>query len=186
MTTFDEVENDDEEFDDDDEAISGSIQDLEDRLDAEARKIDPSMDDDEEDIDEDLDFETYVAEDVAFLVGALATIADPVAHKTIKTTFREGLVDESMTSKEQVADLCRSETMGPRRRSRLELAGLLSNGLRGASGGNRAIAGARVPRSKYRYEDRYDEGEPPPDIPATAPIRNAQSKAGKERSVLVR
>jgi hypothetical protein len=179
---FDEVDNDDEEFHDDDEAISGSIQDLEDRLDAEAlEQLDPSMDDDEEDIDEDMDVETCVAEDVAFFVGALATIADPVAHNTIKTAFREGLVDESMTSKEQVAErYAEAKQWVPDEEVdwnwldyyRMDYEEHLEET-------GQSPAPARVPRSKYRYEDRYDEGEPPPDIPATAPIRNAHSKVGR-------
>jgi hypothetical protein len=34
-------------------------------------------------------------------------------------------------------------------------------------------------RPKYRYEDRYEEGEPPPDTPATIPIRNTEAKLGR-------
>ena len=179
---FDEVDTDDEEFDDDDETLSGNIQDLEERLDAQALEhLDPGMDDDEEDIDEDLDVETYVAEDVAFLVGALATIADPVARSTIKAAFREGLVDESMTSKEQVAERYAEakewvadeegdwnwlDNYRMDYEEHLEEIGHLPRP-------------AEVPRPKYRYQDRYDEGEPPSDIPATAPIRNAHSKLGR-------
>ena len=143
--------------------------------------LDPGMDDDEENIDEDLDVETYVAEDVAFLVGALATIADPVARSTIKAAFREGLVDESMTSKEQVAERYAEakewvadeegdwnwlDNYRMDYEEHLEEIGHLPRP-------------AEVPRPKYRYQDRYDEGEPPSDIPATAPIRNAHSKLGR-------
>ena len=38
------------------------------------------------------------------------------------------------------------------------------------------------PREKYRYQDRYDEGDPPADIPATDPIRNAGPRTRRNDS----
>ena len=171
-----------DEIDEDDEAISGSIQDEEDRLDSLALEdLGAGTDDDEEDMDEDLDVETYIAEDVAFLVGALATIADPAAHGTIKTAFREGLVDESMTTKEQVAE---RYAQAKKWVAAEEIDWTWLDGYRLDYEEHLEAIGqlpspARSPKQKYRYEDRYDEGEPPPDIPATAPIRNTKAKLGR-------
>ena len=38
---------------------------------------------------------------------------------------------------------------------------------------------ATKPRPKYRYQDRYDEGEPPADFPVTEPIRNTGPRVGR-------
>jgi hypothetical protein len=183
--SYEDFVDEDEQFDEideDDEGISGSIQDEEDRLDSLALEdLGAGTDDDEEDMDEDLDVETYIAEDVAFLVGALATIADPAAHGTIKTAFREGLVDESMTSKEQVAE---RYAQAKKWVAAEEIDWTWLDGYRLDYEEHLEAIGqlpppAQVPRTKYRYEDRYDEGEPPPDIPAIAPIRNTQPKLGR-------
>jgi hypothetical protein len=163
--------DDEEEFDeldeDDGEAISDIVGDEEDELETEAHEdSDSSTTDDEE----DFDVETDIAEEVAFVVGALATVADPAAHDTIITAFREGLVDESITSKKRVdqgyAEAAEFTHEGKTDWNWLEQIG-------------HSAPPAQVPRAKYRYEDRYDEGEPPPDIPAIAPIRNTQPKLGR-------
>jgi hypothetical protein len=142
---------------------------------------DPDTTGDEEDIDDDLeeefDVETSVAEEVAFVVGAMAIIADPAARDTIMTAFREGLVDESTTSKKRV-DEHYAEAEEPIDEGEVEWNWLDSYRADYEEMGHSAPP-AQVPRTKYRYEDRYDEGEPPPDIPAIAPIRNTQPKLGR-------
>ncbi|HEX3448039.1 MAG TPA: SEC-C domain-containing protein [Isosphaeraceae bacterium] len=177
---------DDDEFDefdeDDDEVISDIVGDEEHEIESEAYEdSDPDTTGDEEDIDDDLeeefDVETSIAEEVAFVVGAMAIIADPAARDTIMTAFREGLVDESTTSKKRV-DEHYAEAEEPIDEGEVEWNWLDSYRADYEEMGHSAPP-AHVPRTKYRYEDRYDEGEPPPDIPAIAPIRNTQPKLGR-------
>jgi hypothetical protein len=177
--------DEEEEFDgadDDDDAISDIAHDEEDALDSKAfENSGPDTDDVDEDFDDDLDVdsevETFIAEDVAFVVGALATIADPVAHDAIMTAFREGLVDESTTSKKRV-DKHYAEAEEPIDAEAIEW-NWLDSYRADYDEMAQAAPPAQLPRTKYRYEDRYDEGEPPADVPATAPIRNTQAKLGR-------
>jgi hypothetical protein len=131
-----------------------------------------------DDLEEDFEVETFIAEDLAFVVGALAIVADPVAHDTIMTAFREGLVDESTTSKKRV-DESYAEAEEHSDDEQIDWNWLENYRLDYEEHleeiGQSALP-AQVPRTKYRYEDRYDEGEPPADVPATAPIRNTQAK----------
>jgi hypothetical protein len=175
----DDLVDDDEEFDEDDgAAISDIVGDEEDELETGAHEdSDTSTTGDEE----DFDVETDIAEEVAFVVGALAIVADPAAHDTIITAFREGLVDESITSKKRVdqgyAEAAEFTHEGKTDWNWLDSYREDYEYYLEAIGPS--TPPAQGPRAKYRYEDRYDEGEPPPDIPAIAPIRNTQPKLGR-------
>jgi SEC-C motif len=178
----DDLVDDEEEFDeldeDDGEVISDIVCDEEDELETGAHEdSDSSTTGDEE----DFDVETDIAQEVAFVVGALATFADPAAHDTIITAFREGLVDESITSKKSVdqgyAEAAEFTHEGETDWNWLDSYREDYEYYLEQIG--QSTPPAQVPRTKYRYEDRYDEGEPPPDIPAIAPIRNTQPKLGR-------
>jgi SEC-C motif len=60
------------------------------------------LDDDLIDEEEDQEVEPSIAEEVAFVVGHLADLADPSAAILIETAFSEGLVDETITDREFV------------------------------------------------------------------------------------
>jgi len=154
-------------LDDDDEFEAGSPEDLL-----------PSEDHFEE-VDEI--FEPFIAEEVAIAVGALADLADPLALGSIKTAFQEGLVDEALVNEEYVEKQYAVDK-GPREEEpdsdwlsiyRQDYAAHIE-----ASSPPAPPPPLKVHRPKYRYEDRYQEPEPP-DIPATAPIRNAGPKVGR-------
>ncbi len=109
------------------------------------------------------------------MVQALAIIADPLARDTIMTAFDEGLVDEYVITRECV--IKEYDDARPREDDLDDnwLSDYLADyadhieSLRPPSPPAKP---ATIPRPKYRYQDRYDEGEPPPDVPATQPIRN--------------
>jgi hypothetical protein len=184
---FDELDDEEllDEFDEPDhDSITDIVADEENELTAESDEhLYPETDDFEAD-DEDEDnvvVEPFVAEEVGFLVGALATLADPLAHDTIMTAFREGLVDETITSEKFVE----KHYAGAGESTDADEPDL--NWVQGYQLDyeaymetlSRALPPKPVTRPRYRYEDRYDEGEPPPDTPATIPIRNTQAKLGR-------
>ena len=128
-----------------------------------------------------MDVETYVAEDIASLVEALATHADPAGRCTIKAAFREGLVDESMTSKENSPKAYAEATNGsPTRKA---IVNWLDNYRMDYEeiGGDRTFAAAtqkcRGPNIDIKIDTTRESRRP--DIPATVPIRNAQAKLGR-------
>jgi SEC-C motif len=189
--SIDEDEDLDEFDEHDDAAISDIVHEKQDKLDSQAlENSDSDTTDYGEDIeiddvlDEDFEVETFISEDVAFVVGALATVGDPAAHDIIMTAFREGLVDESTMSKRRV-DECYADAKADAENAigDGEIDWNWLDSYRADYDEHLEQTGQATPpavsRTKYRYEDRYDEGEPPPDIPATAPIRNVQAKLGR-------
>ena len=136
------------------------------------------LEDFEEDDDNDLTPEVDV--EIAFVVSDLADLADPSAVDLIKTVFKERLIDTSFVDEEDVADLYDSGEATPKattdwfelyRKSYDKHAEELEPPV--------LPPPISVRRPRYRYEDRYEEGEPPLDTPATAPILNTGPRLGR-------
>ena len=184
---FDELDDEEllDEFDEpDDDSITDIMADEENELTAESDEHAYSEPDDFEagDVDEDnVVVEPYIAEEVGILVGALATLADPLAHGTIMTAFREGLIDETITEQKFVEKhyAGAGESTGDDEPDLNWVQGYRLDYEATMELMSRPLPRQQVVRPKYRYEDRYDEGEPPPDTPATIPIRNTQAKLGR-------
>ena len=127
--------------------------------------------------------EPLTAEALGHVVYALSAIADPLARDAIMSAFDEGLVDEYVVTRNDVVEEYEKDE-DPREEDpggdwlsvyREDYAEHLES-LRTPSPPPKP---ATIPRPKYRYEDRYDEGEPPADIPVTEPIRNTGPRVGR-------
>ena len=123
--------------------------------------------------------EPFTAEAVAHAVGALATIADSLAFDTIMTAFDEGLVDESVISRDYVIKAYDDEEPHEDDPDYNWLSAYREDYATYIESLNPSPPSSTLPRPKYRYEDRYDEGEPPLDIPVTEPIRRTTPKVGR-------
>jgi SEC-C motif len=189
---FDELDQEEflDEFDEpDDDSVSDTMSGGENELAAESNEHaypEPddfeAGDDDDDDDDDEVEIEPFIAEEVGFLVGALATLADPLAHDTIMTAYREGLVDETITSEKFVDEhyAGAGESTDDDEPDLTWVQGYrLDYEAYMESMSSPPLPPKQAARPKYRYEDRYDEGEPPPDTPATIPIRNTQAKLGR-------
>jgi hypothetical protein len=133
---------------------------------------------DREDADQEL--KPVVFEDLAHYVGDLADLADPLSVDLIKAAYEEELIGDLYVDREEIDELYRTSGFVPvaktdwletyRKSYDRHLAALDPPVLPPPS---------KTARLKYRYEDRYEEGEPPPDVPATAPIRNTAPRLGR-------
>ena len=118
--------------------------------------------------------------ELAFVVSDLADMADPLAVDLIKTAFDEELVDTSFMDQEEVDEQYRRGGITPS-----EKTDWLESYQKSYDKHVEALDPSVLPppisvrRPRYRYEDRYDEGEPPPDTPATAPILNTRPRLGR-------
>jgi SEC-C motif len=132
------------------------------------------------DFDDDNDLTPDVAVEIAFVVSDLADLADPSAVDLIKTVFKEGLIDTSFVAEEDVADQYDSAGAAPKVTTDwLELYRKSYDKHVEELEPPALPPPISVRRPRYRYEDRYDEGEPPPDMPATAPILNTGPRLGR-------
>jgi hypothetical protein len=120
-----------------------------------------------------------IAEELAYVVGALADLADPFAREAIMTAFAEGLVDEAIVDQDQVTDSYRRLAD---RDDSTDAADWLSSYREDYAAHVEAMAPpARpapriyVPPPPYQFEDL----EPVPGAPVIAPIRNAGPKLGR-------
>jgi hypothetical protein len=135
---------------------------------------DGEFDDDGNDVASDVRME------LAFVVSDLADLADPLALDLIKTAFDEELVDSSFMDQEEVDEQYRRGGITPSAKT-----DWLESYQRSYDKHVEALEPSVLPppnsvrRPRYRYEDRYDEGEPPPDAPATAPILNTGPRLGR-------
>ena len=120
----------------------------------------------------------FTIDNVAVVVTASAAIADPLARETINSAFDKGLVDLSIVTRRFVDD----HYDKPRKRPERELNDTWLDIYRMNYEIHVESLEPEEPttktRPKYRYQDRYDEGDPPADTPATAPIRNSGPRTG--------
>ena len=183
----DEAGDDDlDDFDEPDDVIEDDLATAEDGLATYSQK---KLFSSEEDIDDDWDeeddgegddmIEPFTAEAVGHVVYALATIADPLARNTIMTAFDEGLVDEYVITRDDVVDAYLDEEPPEDDPDYDWLSAYREDYAAHIESLNSPAPSAPIRRAKYRYEDRYDEGEPPPDIPVTEPIRNTGPRLGR-------
>ena len=134
----------------------------------------------DEDFDHDHDSTPDVAVEIAFVVSDLADLADPSAVDLIKRVFKEGLIDTSFVDEEDVADQYDSGESAPKATTDwLELYRKSYDKHVETLEPPALPPPISVRRPRYRYEDRYDEGEPPPDTPPTAPILNTGPRLGR-------
>jgi hypothetical protein len=93
---FDEFDDDtiDQDFLDEDEDLGTTSV----RQELHPRADDSEMDDE----DDDEEIEPEIAEELAYVVGALADLADPLSRDAIITAFQDGLVDESVVDEDEV------------------------------------------------------------------------------------
>jgi hypothetical protein len=163
----------------DDDVIDGTLGTEEDDLAAESQEVLPpnEVDDDDEyeDDDEDDDEpEPFNAEALGYVVDALAAIADPLARDSILSAFDEGLVDEQIVTRESVLEQYDGDAESPEEEPDFDwLEAYREDHAKYAESPSPSVPLSTTLRPKYRYQDRYDEGEPPPDVPVTEPIRNS-------------
>ena len=185
-------DDEDDELDDfdepDDDLIEDDLAADEDSL---ATESQATLFSSEEDVDDDWDedddgegddlIEPLTAEAVGHVVRALATIADPLARNTIMTAFDEGLVDEYVITRDHVVEAYEHEEPREDDPDYNWLSAYREDYAAHIESLNSPAPSppSTTPRAKYRYEDRYDEGEPPPDIPVTEPIRNLGPRVGR-------
>ena len=174
---YDDLDNEDDDPDEIDEPDDDVIpytsanlkRDLDgefdsDRLDDQADAEDDDRNEDDDDFGEEYidPIEPWAAEKVAIMAGVLATIADSSSRDTIMTAFEEGLIDESLLPRDFVLEQY-DETGEPTDEEadqswldayREDYAAHMKS--------LEPSAPSSTPRAKYRYEDRYDEGDPPP------------------------
>ena len=203
-----EIGDDDEEFDELDDWDNGPIDEepFDDKVDLEAEPCDESLvahvddsdlddsdlddsdlddsdldDSDLDDSDDEYDIEPYVAEGLGYIVDVLADLADPEALEPIRTAFREGLVDESIIDLAQVEEYYDPEAPKESAPAVDWLTSYRDYYAEHLDELNQPLEPfpTYVPRPKYAYQDRYEEPEPPPGIPVTAPIRNDRPKLGR-------
>ena len=118
-------------------------------------------------------------EDVAIVVDALAKIADPLARDTITMAFDEGLVNEHIITRRDFEghyDTTRSLPGEFNTQSWLD-AYCVDYKINAEL--NAPAAPAPTTRAKYGYQDRYNEGDPPPGTPAPVPIVNSGPRTGR-------
>jgi hypothetical protein len=197
----DDLDDEDEDFDGSDEAdddpIAGTLAGAEYDLEAESdEQLLAGEADDDEPLADEADFEDedwdllddddgalvepLNAERVGIVAHALATIADPLARDTIIAAFEEGLIDESIVTREQVLDHYDGTIERPHAEADYRWFDAYREDFAAHNESlNPTAPMSSGPRSKYRYEDRYDEGDPPDDIPPTAPIRNGSPRLGR-------
>jgi len=183
----DDDEDEDEEFEEfgelDDDAIDQDLLGEDEDLGAESVHEDllSSEDDSEEDDSEEdeEEIEPEIAEDLAYVVGALADLCDEAAYDSIMTAFREGLVDEAIVDQAEVDESYQGGDGEPPEAEPDSdwLSAYNEDYEAHVEELNQTPAPPRIykPRPTYRYE----ESEPPPDIPVIAPIRNAGRKLGR-------
>jgi hypothetical protein len=172
----------DEDWGQDEEIEEDAEWDESDDLDLDEADLLDSDDDWGEDVDfdDDNDLTPDVAVEIAFVVSDLADLADPSAVDLIKTVFKEGLIDTSFVAEEDVADQYDSAGAAPKVTTDwLELYRKSYDKHVEELEPPALPPPISVRRPRYRYEDRYDEGEPPPDMPATAPILNTGPRLGR-------
>ena len=182
-----EAGSDDDDDDDDDfaepenDVAPNPGADLEDNLAGEPDDEDLDWDeyDDDDDDDDDGGLEPCAAEKVAILAGALATLGDPLARDTIMIAFDEGLVDESVLSRQSVDEYYEHADEPPEQEPVVTWLDAYREDYADHLQSLRTAAPSSTERARYRYEDRYDEGLPPPDAPVVSPIRNTGPKLGR-------
>ncbi len=174
---WDDGENleDDEDWDEDEEFEEDENWDEDALLEA-----DENWGEDDDFEDDGNDITPDVGVELAFVVSDLADLADPLAVDLIKTAFAEGLVDGSFIDQEEVDEHYRYGGAAPQARvDWLESYRTSYDKHVEALEPSDLPAPIRALRPRYRYEDRYDEGEPPPDTPATGPIFNTGPRLGR-------
>jgi SEC-C motif len=143
---------------------------------------------DEDNWGEDVDFDEEtddlapdVSIELAFVVSDISDLADPLAVDLIKTAFDQELIDCSFIDQEEVDEQYRHGGTAPKAKGDwLEFyRNSYDRHAEAVDSSSSPPPPIDVRRPRYRYEDRYDEGEPPPDIPATAPILNASPRLGR-------
>ena len=187
----DNLRDEDDEFDEfdesDDDVTEGALADLEEDLaiasDENGRITDADLEDDdwddEEDGDDDVEIEPFTAETVALVAVALASVADPLARDTITAAFEEGLVDEQIVSREYVDELYDQVDDSDEDEPECSWLEMYSEDYAAHVKSLKPEVPEMTPRPKYRYQDRYEEGDPPPDVAPTAPIRNTGTRTGR-------
>jgi hypothetical protein len=134
--------------------------------------------------EDDYEPEPSIAQEVAFVVGDLADLRDPLAVDSIKTAFQEGLIDETIIDQNFVdKQYKRVQDRADEDEDEDEWNWLDSYRER-YEGRIRELAqprGRPAPPSsplEYRYddEDEYEDAERPP---VTAPIRNIAPRLGR-------
>ena len=135
--------------------------------------------------DEDLEEDEYelvqdVREELTYYASDLAELADPLAVDLIETAFEEDAIDDTYLDREEVDELYRSGGFTPEAKTDW-LETYRNSYDRHIEELNPPVVPPPInePRPKYRYEDRYDEGEPPAGIPVTAPILNTGPRLGR-------
>jgi SEC-C motif len=187
---FDDDVDDLDEFDEsDDDVTAGSLTDFEQdpAIDSDEKVLTTNVDledddwDDEEDDgeDDDVEIEPFTAETVALVVSALASIGDPLARDTITKAYDEGLVDESIVSRKHVDEHYKRAGEPAEEVPALSWLTLYRQDHAEHVKSLKPEVPEMAPRPKYLYQDRYEEGEPPPGVPAIAPIRNTRPKLGR-------
>jgi SEC-C motif len=188
-------ENDDEDwdevddFEDPDDVLEGTLADWEGDSTAEfpddGNLSEEDFDDDREgevESEEADEIEPLTAEALGHVVRALSTIADPLARDAIMKALDDGLVDEYVVTRNEVVEDYEEEVPQEEDTSRDWLSVYRDDyaaHLESLRSSPPPAKPATTPRPKYRYQDRYDEGEPPADIPATQPIRNTGPRVGR-------
>ena len=203
----DELGDEDDELDDEDDELGDEDDELDDDGDDElddvrrpkcdefshlklheADKRDPlELDRDATDEDEDEDVQEndheiapLISEEVAFFSGYLADLADPSALETIKTAFREGLVDESLVDENYV-----DEQYDAGGKPAQDDAGWLGDYREDYESHldelrrRPAPLLPRIARPEYRYDDDYRENDLEPPPPLVEPIRNIEPRLGR-------
>jgi hypothetical protein len=138
----------------------------------------PEVDDEADDGDDDYLIDLATAESLTVVATALASIADPPSRELITTAFDEGLVDEDILTREEV-DQHYAGLIKWRERSPLDWLEAHREDFQIHVESTKQRAALNAARGKYLYQDRYDEGEPPAGVPATAPIRNTEPRPGR-------
>jgi SEC-C motif len=172
---LDEDWGEDEDFEDDADWDESDDLDEDDLLDS-----DDDWGDDKDSEEDDNDLTPEVEVEIAFVVSDLADLADPSAADLIKTVFKEGLIDTSFVDEEDVAERYESGEAAPSATT-----DWLETYRKSYDKHAQELEATVLPppidvrRPRYRYEDRYEEGEPPPDTPVTAPILNTGPRLGR-------
>ncbi len=171
----DEDLEEDEDWDEDED-----LEEDEDRIENDLLEDDEEWGEEDDFEDDGIDMAPDLGMELAFIVSDLADLADPLAVDLIKTAFDEGLIDTSFIDQDEVDELYNFGGNTPK---------ASTDWLESYQKSYDKHVGALDPpvlpppisarRPRYRYEDRYDEGEPPPDMPATAPIFNTGPRLGR-------
>jgi hypothetical protein len=125
------------------------------------------------------DLAPTVDEELAYYIGDLADLADPLAVDLINIAFKEKLVDESYIDQEEVDELYDAGGRTPTAETNW-LESYQRSYERNTEELDPPVRPTRIKAPiEYELDDRPDEDERESDVPVTAPIRKVGPKLGR-------